>query len=251
MSIRKFRPSALEIVFCLGLLTSLVAVILVYMVPLRVAKAEIGGFPKRTMYLTTMTGFSNKKKPYTWYGEETCKHYRVGAWDQLDPAFKASNDALANASPTKFCAMFRGCRDIEAIRCVWYKKVEDGGAMAGILMIVGLCLYAGACTLIVFRINPRLIAALGLIGGFVLAYGFISWMMLTDAMLNFQRTMVFIPYAKISGGSLAIGVCILVTILFPLSAMRMVDHYKAPAPDDPIPEEDDGETEVRGGDDDF
>lgn len=240
MSIRKFRPSACELLFWLGLITAIIAVVLAFVMPLRVAKAEIGGFPKRKMYLKKMTGFSEKAKPYTWYGEETCKHYRVSVGELSDPVTAASNEALGNASPTKFCSMFRGCRDIEALRCIWYKKVQDGGNSAGMMMIVGTALYAVACSLVVFRLNPRIIAAVGIIAGFVLAYGFLSWVMVSDAMINFQRTMVFVPYATLTGASKGIAVCALLTILAPLSALRMVDNYKE-APDAPPEEEADAE----------
>jgi len=244
MSVRKFRPSILEIVFWIGGLCGIVAVTLAYIVPLRTAGTEIGGFPARSMYLTKMTGFSGNTQPYSWYSEETCRHYRVSVGQLSDPVTAASNEAIGNASPTKFCSMYRGCRDIEAIRCVWYKKVGEGGDMGGILMIAGLCLYLVGCVLVVFRLNPRIIAAVGIVGGFTLTYGFLHWVQLSDALLNFQRTMVFVPYAKLSGGSMAIFAMAGLMTLAPLSTVRMVDHYKE-APD--VPDEPDtqaGEAEA-------
>merc|ERR1719486_1337485 len=120
------------------------------MVPLRTAGTEIGGVPARSMYLTKMTGFSGNTQPYSWYSEETCRHYRVSVGQLSDPVTAASNEALGNASPTKFCAMYRGCRDIEALRCVWYKKVQDAGELAFMLLAAGTLLYAIACVLTIF-----------------------------------------------------------------------------------------------------
>lgn len=97
MSVRRFRPSFLEIIFWLGSLVAITSLVLAMLMPLRVAKAEIGGFPQRKMYLRMMTGMSETKQKYIWFGEEICKHYRVSVAELSDPTTSASNDALANA----------------------------------------------------------------------------------------------------------------------------------------------------------
>jgi hypothetical protein len=232
MSIRKWRPGLCEWILFAGFAVAIAAEVLVNVVPLRESKAEIGGFPARKMYLKKMTGFSKKAKEYKWFAEEICKHYRVSVGELSDPVTAASNDALGKASPTKFCGMFRGCRDIEALRCVWYKKVGEAGALANTLMASGSGVYGIACTLCVWRINPRIIAALALIGGGVMCYGLFHFIQTADAMDNFQRTMVFVPYASLSGGGMATAVCCGLTLLFPLSTIRMVNYYKE-APDVP------------------
>merc|ERR1719375_2192217 len=99
-------------------------------------------------------------------------------------------------------------------------------------MIAGVALYAVACVLVIFRLNPKIIAAVGIISGFVVIYGFKEWVLVSDAMMNFQRTMVFVPYASLTSMSTVIFVCALLMTLAPLSALRMVDYYKE-APDTP------------------
>lgn len=240
--VRRFRPGIMELIFYVGLLSAIAAITLAMISPLREAKSEVGGFAKRQMYLTGMTGFSEKKKDYSWYSEEICKHYRVSVAELSDPVTAASNEALGNASPTKFCAMYRGCRDIEALRCVWYKKVQDAGELAFMLLAAGTLLYAIACVLTIFRLNPRIIAAVGMIGGFVMEYGFMHWIHISDALFNVQRTMVFVPYASLTGASTSILVCCGLTTLMPLSTLRMVDHYKE-APEKPPEEPQAGEAE--------
>lgn len=248
MSIRKFRPSICEILFWLGLLGGIVACVFANMMVLREAKGEIGSFPKRKMYLKEMTGFSEKKHAYSWYGEETCKHYRVSVSQLSDPVTAASNEALANASPTKFCSMYRGCRDLEAVRCVWYKKVEEAGGSASMMMMAGTGLYAVACVLVIFRLNPKIIASVGIIAGLVVIYGFLIWVHASDAMMNFQRTMVFVPYASLTTNSTIVLAGGLFMTLAPLSALRMVDHYKE-APDAPPEEAQAGEFEAEEAED--
>lgn len=197
--------------------------------PLRTAKAEIRGWPTRDMKLRGQTDVIGAFEPWEYWRKETCDAYILAKDKLSSPAAVKQSSVMAETKIPGIpimCTTFPGCRRHAAVRCSWYRSIEQAKNMTLGCQVTGLMLYAAACMAVAIGLNMRIVTAFGTLGGAFVLAGLYMWNVLLDGFLNAIRVQVFWPYAHLAKGTILGTIFGLMMLGTSFTSINLVFHQK-------------------------